>query len=131
MAGVISQPQSNKGPVVGAPNAFGAPPNNANRQPLSHNNWIQTNDATAVNNLLSPFAATTTSQATPLAVPMNAVTVTLIGSAAFQVSEKSDMTQFATIPASVPITLDVARQSLIYVNTASGTAAVSFIFATM
>jgi hypothetical protein len=128
MAGIISQPKSNKGAVVGAPNMFGAPPNNSNRQALNHNNWIQTNDATAVNNLLSPLALTTT--IVTLVVPTNAVTVTFIADAATKISEVADLSQYITLPANVPITFDCARQANFYANTAT-TGNLSFVFATL
>lgn len=128
---VITQPASVKGAVVGSPNLFGAPPNNSNRQPLNHNNYIQTNDATPVNNLLSPQAVIAGTP-TPLVTPPNAVTLTIVSSTAVQISEFANMSQFATLPAGVPITLDVARQGVVYLQApAAGTPSVSFFYQTL
>lgn len=128
MAGVITQPKSVKGPAS-APNLFGAPPNNSNRQPIDNDNFMQTNDATLPDNLLSPQTATTTPL--KLTTPQNATRITLIGAAAFQVSEDAAMTQFITVPANLPITIDVCRQDGVWINTAASTSAVSFFYQTL
>lgn len=125
---VIAQPANKKNVLGVKGNEFGSPPNNSNRQPVAHNNYIQTNDATTPNNLLSPLAADV--NPIPLVVPVNAVTVRIMGSAEFSISEFSDKSQFATFPAGGSANLDVARQGIIYVW-ATTTANISFIFQTL
>lgn len=127
MAGVINQPNSTK--TLGQGSTFGAPPNNSNREPLDEDNFFQTNDATPVNNVQSPQAVTTT--ALKLTTPKNATKVILIADAAVRVSEFADMSQYATIPANMPITLNMARQGALWLATGTGTANVSFIYQTL
>lgn len=122
-----------------APNKYGAPPNNGNRQPLAANNKILTQDYTgraltvpdATQDVVSPTAALT-ANAIALQVPPNAVTATLISTAAFNFSEFGPaggaLTQSVAWPANTPVKLDVARQKFIYVT---GTAALSFFFQTL
>lgn len=122
------------------PNKFSAPPNNSNRQALNRDNAILTQDfsgraqtpAAPTSDLTSPLALTGATTAQVITVPPNATKVTLIGSAAFDVSEygtaAAALTQFATIPANTPISFDVARQKFIYVE---GTGNLSFFFQTL
>lgn len=119
---------NNKTEATGSVNWFGAPPNNSNRQPVPHQNWFQTQDATAGTNLISPLALTTA--VIPLVIPQNAVTVTLIGDGIIRVSEQPTMAQYASIPLGLPLTLDVARLATLYVAAAT-TANLSFIFQTL
>lgn len=128
MAGVITQPASTK-TAVGTANMFGAPPNNSNRQPIGNDNYIQTNDATLPDNLLSPQTVPTTPL--QLKTPRNATTIIIIAAAALRVSEVADMSQYALIPANTPITLDVARQGSIWLAAPAGTVVTSFIYQTL
>lgn len=127
------------------PNKYGAAPNNANRQALNQFNAISTQDYTgrlplasnanpnagAASDLVSP-TATLTANASVLTIPPNAVTVTLVATAAFSFSEYgtagSPLTQYVLWPANTPVTLEVARQEFLYL---SGTTTVSFFFQTL
>lgn len=122
------QPASNKAEAFGSVNWYGAAPNNSNRQSVPFTNYVQTQDATTPINLVSPLAVLV-GAVTPLVIPQNAVTVTLISSAAVAVSElagTTSLTQYFTVPANTPVTLNVARQLNLYLL---GAATVSFYFA--
>jgi hypothetical protein len=131
-------PGTNVWGTISGPNKFGAPPNNANRQAINFDNAISTQDYTgrhagtpnAANDITSPLALASTAQV--LVIPPNATRVTLIGSAAFSMSEFGTaavaLTQYVTVPANTPISIDVARQNFLYVQ---GTGNLSFYFSTM
>jgi ABC-type Fe3+-hydroxamate transport system substrate-binding protein len=122
-----------------APNKFGAPPNNSNRQPLSANSKILTQDYTgralstpdATQDVVSP-TATLTTNALALQIPPNAVSMTMISTAAFNFSEfgpaGAPLTQSVVWPANTPVKVEVTRQKFMYVT---GTAALSFFFQTL
>jgi hypothetical protein len=125
------------------PNKYGAPPNNGNRQPLGEANGFITQDYTgrlasatkanpnagATSDNTSPLALTGATAAQLIVIPPNAINVTFIGSAAFNISETgtvgSALTQYVTWPASTPLTLSTARQQNLYVE---GTGNLSFFF---
>lgn len=128
------------------PNKYGGPPNNGNRQPLSHSNAILTQDyagrlaapatnanpnAGAANDVISP-TANLTANAIAITIPPNAVTITMVSSATFSFSEVGPaggaLSQSVAWPANTPVTLDVARQQFIYVT---GTTPLSFFFQTL
>jgi hypothetical protein len=123
-----------------APNKYGAPPNNGNRQALNHNNAISTQDFTgraaatpnAANDLTSPLTMAGLTSAQVITIPPNACTMTLVGSATFNMSEFGTATaalvQYAAIPVGVQVTIDVARQQFLYV---AGTGTLSFFFQTL
>lgn len=123
-----------------SPNKYGAPPNNSNHQPLNHDNGFITQDYTgralatpdATQDLTSPLALSGATTAQAITVPPNATQVTLIGSAAFNISEYgtvgASLTQYAAIPANTPITLDTGRIKTLYV---AGTGNLSFVFQTL
>jgi hypothetical protein len=129
-----TQPASSKGTALNPAGAIGTPPQDSSRIPVAAFNYFQTQDATpGGTNLVSPLTLSSTA-VTTLVVPTNAVKVTLIGGAAFQVSEvagTTSLSQYATIPANTPITLDVARLQYVYLIAPTGTPAVSFIFSTL
>lgn len=122
-----------------APNKFGSPPNNSNRQPIAANSKILTQDFTgralstpdATQDVVSPTAVLT-ANAIALQIPPNAVTMTLISTAAFNFSEFGPaggaLTQSVAWPANTPVKIDVTRQKFLY---ATGTAALSFFFQTL
>lgn len=128
MAGVISQPKTTK-TAQGTTNAFGAPPNNGNRQAINNDCFFQTNDATPVNNVQSPQTVPTT--ALELKTPRNATRLVIIAAAALNVSEVADMSQYIAIPANTPISFDVARQGSVYVAAPTGTVITSFYYQTL
>lgn len=124
---VITQPASVRN-INANGNEYGPTPKDGNKQAISVGNYLQTNDITDTNNVLSPLAAT----ATPATIicPKNAFRVTIIASAAARLSEIADMSQYLIIPANVPVVLDIARQGNLYVR-AETTANVSFAFTTL
>ena len=85
----------------------------------------QTTDISA-----SPITSpATVAGGTTLTIPLNAVQVTLLTpTTAISVSELSNMADYFTIPTGVPITIDVARCSLLYLKSTGGNATVSFWF---
>lgn len=123
------------------PNKFGAPPNNSNRQALSVDNALLTQDFTgralatpdATQDLTSPLTLSATVPTT-VVVPPNATKVTIIGAVAVQVSEyyngSGALVQYALIPANTPVTLEVARQQYLYLQGGSA-GACSFFFQTL
>lgn len=127
------QPAVSKAEAAGSVNWFGSAPNNSNRAEVAYANWIQTQDATAGTNLVSPLTLSATT-VTTIAIPQNATTITLIGAAPFSFSEQpgtSSLTQSVAVPANTPITLQVARQANLYVLAPTGTPALSFFFQTL
>lgn len=111
----------------GQENNFGNMQRDASRFPLGSDvaNGIQTVDATGTTQK-SPLAITTGT--TNLVVPINAVSVTLSGSAAMSVSENPTIaTNSFLIPSGTVVTIPVAKQANLYVTTAS-TGNLSFFF---
>lgn len=94
-----------------------------NRIAVQVTSGFNTNDATATP-VVSPVAVAAGVN-TILTIPQNAMSVTLISSAALNVSELSAFTQYATIPANTVVEIDVAKQKYIYLQ---GAATVSFLF---
>jgi hypothetical protein len=111
--------------VAGQPAVnFGGQIQDSNRVAVAGiTNGILTNDATATP-VVSPVAVSAGIN-TILKVPTAAISVTLIASAALNVSELSAFTQFATIPANTPVTIQLAKQKFLYMQ---GAATVSFFF---
>jgi len=83
-------------------------------------NGFQTTDATA-----TPVVSPVTAATQTLIVPESAITVTLVSTSSFSVSEVSGSASKFTVPANVPITLGVANTNAIYL---SGVTSVSFYF---
>jgi hypothetical protein len=103
---------------------FGPSVNDGNRVAIvGTTNGINTNDGAATP-VLSPVAVSAGVN-TVITVPGNALSITIIASAAVNVSEVVGFTQFATIPANVPTTINVARQKFLYFQ---GASTLSFIF---
>lgn len=123
------------------PSKFSSAPPTSNRsQTVPADNAVLTQDFTgraaatpnAANDQTSPLALSGATTVQTIVIPPNATKVTLIGSAAFNVSEywtgSGALTQYAAIPASTPITLELARQQNLYVE---GTGNLTFIFQTL
>ena len=83
-------------------------------------NGFQTTDATG-----TPVNSPTTNASQTLNVPESAVAITLLSTSSFSVSEVSGSASKFTVPANVPITIDVANTSVIYLT---GVTSVSFYF---
>jgi len=90
----------------------------------SPGNGMQTTDATGTPQK-SPLAITTGT--TTIQIPTNATTITLVGSAAMNISELSSMANYFTLPTGVVQTISVTNQLFLYVTTAS-TGTLSFYF---
>lgn len=133
-------PGNNVYTSAAAPNKYGAPPNNGNRQPINVNNAFLTQDFTgraagtpnAANDQTSPLALTGATTVQTIIIPPNATQITVLGSATFNISEywsgSGALTQYAIIPLGLPVTLDVGRQQNLYVE---GTGNLSFWFNTL
>lgn len=103
---------------------FGSQTQDSNRISIQGiENGFITNDGTATP-VVSPVAVSAGIN-TVLTVPKSAVSVTIIPSAALNVSELAAFTQYATIPANTAVTIDVARQKFVYLQ---GAASASFYF---
>lgn len=94
-----------------------------NRIAVSATSGFYTNDSSGTP-VISPVAVAAGVN-TVLTIPQAAISVTLIPSAALNISELSAFTQFATLPANSVTTIDVAKQKFLYLQ---GAATVSFIF---
>lgn len=124
----------------GNPGKYGAPPNNGNRAPINRDNAILTQDYTGraqtpaapASDLVSPLALSGATTAQLIVIPPNATQITMIGSAAFTFSEfgtaGAALTQYASWPANVPVSLDVGRMKNLFV---AGTGNLSFFFQTL
>lgn len=97
--------------------------NDANRVSLDRTSGINTNDG-AASPVISPVAVAAGVN-TILTVPPTAVSVTLMPSAALNISELAAFTQYATIPANSSTTISLTRQKFLYLQ---GAATVSFFF---
>ncbi len=88
-------------------------------------NNFQTQDATGTP-VTSPVAVNTT---TTLTVPANAVSVTLVSvTNGIRISEDSTYSVYFNLPAATPFTVECANQQYVYLQSASGSTTVSFIF---
>lgn len=103
---------------------FNGQVNDGNRNAMSYGAVPQTSDATGTP-VVSPVTVTT---GTTLTVPLNAAQITIISSAALRISELSDVSTYFVIPATTPITIDVARLAFLYLKQDSTSCTVQFYF---
>lgn len=87
---------------------------------------IQTTDISA-SAIVSP--ATVTTGGTTITIPLNAVSITLYTTTEpLLISETSAYTNTFLLPVATVVTLNVARQALLYVKGSGGSATVNFFF---
>lgn len=105
---------------------FGSFVQDANREKMSNfPNYFMTKDATGMP-VTSPQSV---NNVIALAVPVAAVTFTVIGSAALRVSEEATAAaNYVVIPSNTPVTFPCARQPNIYLKGDAGAVATQFFF---
>lgn len=127
-----AQPASTRSATTPGKSNFGAAvPDSNHIGMVGDASWIQTQDATATTNLISPLSVTT-GTVIPLVFPQNAIAVTLLaltnGVSVSEVSGATSLSQSFNLPAGIPITIPSARMQNLYLLGITGTSIVSFFF---